>query len=657
MAGDIPIPESVVLLDSDIHAAPSAGEDLGRAIGGRILHRFGPRVLIAAGAATDENAVETVPGGRHRAAMAVDTASDLDPVGRLGLAALALRQSEEYAERKANRPLAGSEWDDPAGAPPDAEPVVAPEPPEVAEAPQAEAEAPAAPPVIPSGRMVGDIAVGLIIVEGPTPELQFSDAEQTQIVAEVQNGLTWLAAQNPSAAITWTYDIHVVSITTAPNPGASDLEALWRDPAMAQLGYSADWSGVETYVRDLRRNLQTEWSYCGFFTRYPVGHFGYANIWGPRIVMQWPIDGWGPDNIDRVFAHETGHIFGAPDEYASSGCGCGGNWGFFQTSNTNCINCAPGGGVGCIMRSNEWAMCSHTRTHIGWESTMTAQTNWRWCKKCHGLAFGGGSQPGACPAGGQHDHVDSGNYTLLHNLTTPAVQANWRWCKKCQSMAFGGGAGPRPCPAGGTHDHTGSGNYTLLHNVGGSVGQGNWRWCKKCQALAYGGTVPSGPCPAGGLHDHVGSGNYTLLHETSNPSGQSNWRWCRKCQNLVFGGGSASPCAGGGQHDLSQSGNYTALHNLTTPSQQGNWRWCRKCQGLAYGGSVPPGPCPAGGTHDHVGSGNYTLLHNTRMPQEDWRWCRRCQGLVFGAGAGAPCPSPTGTHDLSGSGNYSLLHM
>ena len=42
--------------------------------------------------------------------------------------------------------------------------------------------------------------------------------------------------------------------------------------------------------------------------------------------MQYAIDGWGPNNIDRVFAHETCHIFNAPDEYAASGCDCGGAW-------------------------------------------------------------------------------------------------------------------------------------------------------------------------------------------------------------------------------------------------------------------------------------------------------------------------------------------
>ena len=37
-------------------------------------------------------------------------------------------------------------------------------------------------------------------------------------------------------------------------------------------------------------------------------------------------------------------------------------------------------------------------------------------------------------------------------------QQEWRWCSKCMGMAFGGGT-PGPCPAGGTHDHSGSGNY------------------------------------------------------------------------------------------------------------------------------------------------------------------------------------------------------
>jgi len=82
-------------------------------------------------------------------------------------------------------------------------------------------------------------------------------------------------------------------------------------------------------------------TYCVFFVKgYPVDHFAYASIGGPRIIMDYANDGWGPDNIDRVFAHESGHIFQAPDEYASSGCNCGGSWGRFGEPNANCENCS-----------------------------------------------------------------------------------------------------------------------------------------------------------------------------------------------------------------------------------------------------------------------------------------------------------------------------
>ena len=102
---------------------------------------------------------------------------------------------------------------------------------------------------------------------------------------------------------------------------------------MAALGYAANWSGVTQYVEDLRTRFGTRWTYCGYFTKYQLGWFAYAALGGPRLVMDYANDGWGPDNIDRVFAHETGHIFGAPDEYASSGCSCDGAWGRFGVRN------------------------------------------------------------------------------------------------------------------------------------------------------------------------------------------------------------------------------------------------------------------------------------------------------------------------------------
>ena len=92
------------------------------------------------------------------------------------------------------------------------------------------------------------------------------------------------------------------------------------------------------------------------------------------------------------------------------------------------------------------------------------QDNWRWCNKCQGLAFAGNPSPGACPAGGTHDHSGSGNYILVLDspIPIPFTQDNWRWCNKCQGLAYAGNPSVGACPAGGTHDHAGSENYTLI---------------------------------------------------------------------------------------------------------------------------------------------------------------------------------------------------
>ena len=239
-----------------------------------------------------------------------------------------------------------------------------------------------------SQRLTGSVAVGIIIVEGPNANLTFSAAERTKVVAEVQNGLGWLATQNPEGLV-FKYDIKIVTLNVQPGPGTltfDQKETRWRDPAMQQLGFATGMAGVSAYVEQIRTNLGTTWTYCAFFTKYPLGHFAYASIGGPRLVMHYDNDGWGPDNIDRVFAHESGHIFGAPDEYASSGCNCGGSWGFYGKPNANCANCAPSGGVDCLMKGNTWSMCVHTPYHLGLPLVQQTYTGvWRQGNDAHYL--------------------------------------------------------------------------------------------------------------------------------------------------------------------------------------------------------------------------------------------------------------------------------
>src|SRR4051794_10013695 len=62
-------------------------------------------------------------------------------------------------------------------------------------------------------------------------------------------------------------------------------------------------------------------------------------------------------------------------------------------------------------------------------------------------------------------------------------QHEWRWCNKCESLYFGGHHDSNAfhhwgvCPAGGEHDGSESGDYFLVQNTSGYPGQHLWRWC------------------------------------------------------------------------------------------------------------------------------------------------------------------------------------
>ncbi len=252
------------------------------------------------------------------------------------------------------------------------------------------------------------------------------------------------------------------------------------------------------------------------------------------------------------------------------------------------------------------------------------QNDWRFCSKCMGMAFAGGATPGACPAGGTHDHTGSGNYGFAHNTPSAPGQRDWRWCSKCMGMTFGG-APWTTCPAGGVHDLGHSGEYTIVRN-----GQADWRLCSKCQCLCS----ADGECPAGGKHALAKSADYWLGFSSPDTVGEPGWMACKRCRTLSQKGGR---CFGGKPHSLDTSVSYSIPRNAPTAPGQPHWRLCKKCHSL----SVGAGRCFAGGAkkakHDLVGSGDYTVRENAG--QAGWRRCQNCQGLWFSGGGGqGVCP-------------------
>jgi hypothetical protein len=215
--------------------------------------------------------------------------------------------------------------------------------------------------------MIGSIAVGVIIVSGSTPDLSFSDIESQKVIQEVQEGLGFLANAEPRANVNFVYDIQLINVTVTPGSTSNyeSAEAPWRNAALQQMGFSASRQGSIDYVQQLRRDKGTNWAYVAYFTKYPLHHFAYAV--DEKVCMEYSNDGWGSDLINRVFAHESCHIFGAADEYGS--CSCGGSHGYLGVPNNNCVNCT-GTHISCLMERNELTMCQWTRGQIGWDDLL-----------------------------------------------------------------------------------------------------------------------------------------------------------------------------------------------------------------------------------------------------------------------------------------------
>jgi hypothetical protein len=217
--------------------------------------------------------------------------------------------------------------------------------------------------------LIGSVAVGFVIVSRDQGVEQFTQAETITTIAEVLEGLAFLAQEEPRAQVSFDVDIRLVTVNAQPGPDPSvtnpyeQFERGWRDAALADLGYTAGRAGSRAYAKHLQQNRNTAWSFVAYFTKYPLNHFAYAGQ--ERLVMDYANDGWGPNRINQVFAHELCHVFGAADEYG--GCKCGSRHGHLLAPNNNCTNCVETQ-VPCLMDGNVLSLCTWSRQQIGWDN-------------------------------------------------------------------------------------------------------------------------------------------------------------------------------------------------------------------------------------------------------------------------------------------------
>jgi hypothetical protein len=214
--------------------------------------------------------------------------------------------------------------------------------------------------------MLGTIALGVVIVDAPAGDpLAFTPGQLRNVAIEIYLGielLNLLAVQfTPTRQRAFTYNVQFERVQVSPTPGLLpptggsggatesqqamivnqeiiDREPHWRDPALLALRLGTGAGGIGQHNSNLLARAwpggnRARWAYTLFVTRYPAGWMSYASGGLGYAVLQYDwltdtsgnfagtgVGGWGPFGIDRAFAHETAHVFGALDEYRRSAC-------------------------------------------------------------------------------------------------------------------------------------------------------------------------------------------------------------------------------------------------------------------------------------------------------------------------------------------------
>ena len=232
-----------------------------------------------------------------------------------------------------------------------------------------------------SDRMTGTVTVTLLFVEsngtGSDPNTYtWTDADQQSYINGVNTGLAWWSAEARDYNNCWVaFFVRYVPPTDSrcqqwremvTHPSA-DVPAMASD-VMANFGFAggSHITRVTAFNTAQRATYGTTWAYTGFVAYNPLpapgqltdGASAFAYLLGPYSFLLYRSYGWAPE---QVFTHESGHIFGACDEYAD-GCTCGAIC--IDEPNGNCESC--GGGASCMMRLNTFTLCTYTDNQLGW---------------------------------------------------------------------------------------------------------------------------------------------------------------------------------------------------------------------------------------------------------------------------------------------------
>ena len=215
----------------------------------------------------------------------------------------------------------------------------------------------------PSAFLAGRVAVQLIFVESdgrmePSTK-NWTDAQVTLASNQVVTALEWWRTQLPNARIEFDLTSRIVPSGYEPIQHDLSTEGLWIGDTFKNMGFNASNYFEQAYSSDdsLRHTRHADWATTIFIVnsagkangRFADGHFAYAYVGRPFLVITSDAGPYSANQLAPVVAHEFGHIFGALDQYAAAGTACTQQSGYLAVPSTNSQANNCGSQFICIM--------------------------------------------------------------------------------------------------------------------------------------------------------------------------------------------------------------------------------------------------------------------------------------------------------------------
>lgn len=203
-----------------------------------------------------------------------------------------------------------------------------------------------------SSFMAGSVAVSVVFPQctGAIDECSetWTDDQINAVLDQVQAALDWWQARSNNT-VSFVLDSQRAQTGYEPIKHGLNDNGQWMGQVMDNLGFPIlapeDGWGDQTlrFNNWLRETYQTDWAYTIFVANsqndadgsFSDGWFAYAFGNGPAAVMTYDNANYGIEQMAAVVAHESGHIFGALDEYPGAGVPCITPSGYFEVESQN----------------------------------------------------------------------------------------------------------------------------------------------------------------------------------------------------------------------------------------------------------------------------------------------------------------------------------